>query len=71
MDTYGTYNEFHLDMETGDVICDEYDDGLDCEEWIEQNQWISNICDTHEEMVNLFCKISSQDWRHGSCGGCN
>lgn len=68
MNTAGTYSSWHF--EDWEEVFEDYEDGLECEEWIADNAWISELCDSHEEMVELFYAIQAQDWRHGSCGGC-
>ena len=69
MNTVGTYSQWHF-REGWDEVWEGYKDGLECEDWISANPWISSICENHEEMTALFYAIQSQDWRHGCCGGC-
>lgn len=69
MDTAGTYTQQTL-SENLDTECNEYEDGLEVQQWILENPWIETICDTEEEKIDLFYEISVSDWRHGSCGGC-
>ena len=70
MNTTGTYSEWYFDENYLEVF-EDYEDGLELPEWIVDNDnWISQICDTVEEKEELFEAIQSQDWRTGSCGGC-
>ena len=68
MNTAGTYSAWHF--ENWSEVWEDYEDGLEREDWISANPWISSICETPEEMADLFDAIQSQDWRHGCCGGC-
>lgn len=76
METYGTYNTWYFED-----WCEKfkkYTDGLKFNEWIESvkgKEVISlienkNIFLTNDQKKELFNKISEQDWRHNSCGGC-
>lgn len=69
MNTYGTYRSWHFEdwME----IFEYYVDGLDCGEWIEENdKWLSEITTDYSIKEQIFIAIQSKDFRHGSCGGC-
>ena len=69
MNTYGTYQSWHF--EDWDVVFEDYEDGLDCEEWIEENdEWLSEITTDYSIKEQIFIAIQSKDFRHGSCGGC-
>ena len=68
MGTYGTYSTWHF--EDWNEVFENYDDGLGFEEWIKANQWVVEIAPTKPEQLELYLKISEQDWRHNSCGGC-
>lgn len=76
MNTFGEYEEWHFDENMIEQF-ESYEDGLKCHEWIYENrEWITkmfeenNIKVTEELLIDLFNKIQSEDWRHGSCGGC-
>lgn len=69
MNTYGTYQSWHFEdwME----VFEDYEDGLDCEEWIKENdEWLSEITTDYSIKEQIFIAIQSKDFRHGSCGGC-
>ena len=71
MNTKGIYVETGLAGPEYEEYYNEYTDGLDCDEWIQENQyWINNICDSHDECVELYDEFNSEDWRPGQCGGC-
>lgn len=76
MNTLGEYEEWSFDDDWLEQF-NSYMDGEDCDTWIEINEhWIktmlseANIEYTIELAEELFYEIQSQDWRHGSCGGC-
>ena len=54
----------------GDEEWESYYDGDKLIDWLEINSWVSAICDTEDEKVELYHAINCEDWRHGSCGGC-
>jgi len=69
MNTYGTYQSWHFEdwME----VFEDYEDGLDCEAWIEENdEWLSEITKDYSIKEQIFAAIQSEDFRSGSCGGC-
>lgn len=69
MNTYGTYQSWHFE----DLIevFEDYEDGLDCEEWIEENnEWLNKITTDYSIKEQIFKAIQSEDFRSGSCGGC-
>ena len=69
MNTYGIYQSWHFEdwME----VFEDYEDGLDCEEWIEENdEWLSEITTDYSIKEQIFTAIQSEDFRSGSCGGC-
>ena len=69
MNTYGTYQSWHFEdwME----VFEDYEDGLDCEEWIEENnEWLNKITTDYSIKEQIFNAIQSEDFRSGSCGGC-
>lgn len=69
MNTYGIYQSWHFDDNWIEVF-EDYEDGLECDDWIKANAWIDKICDSYDEKVELFKAIQEQDFRTGSCGGC-
>ena len=69
MGTYGTYSSWHF--ENWNEVFEDYQDGMDCDEWIEHNKcWLDNISTDHIIQEQLFYEFQASDWRHGSCGGC-
>lgn len=69
MNTFGTYQSWHFEdwME----VFEDYEDGLDCEAWIEKNdEWLSEITKDYSIKEQIFAAIQSKDFRSGSCGGC-
>lgn len=69
MNTAGTYQSWHF--ENWLEIFEDYEDGFNCEDWIEENDsWLSDITTDYSIKEEIFNAIQSQDWRHGSCGGC-
>lgn len=67
MNTYGTYRDCGQ--------CEEdttyYEDGLECNEWIEENAyWLDTITTDYNIQVEIYQAINEHDWRKGSCGGC-
>ena len=69
MNTFGTYQEWHF--EDWLEVFEDYDDGLKCDEWIEENKyWLDAITEDTNVQKKIFYAINEHDWRHGSCGGC-
>lgn len=69
MNTYGTYEEWHF--EDWIEVFEDYEDGLMCDEWIEENKhWLDIITNDINVQMEIFYAISEEDFRHGSCGGC-
>lgn len=70
MNTLKEYRSWHFDKKIG-VVFDYYVDGIDCEDWIVENDWwldrITEYVKIHRE---IFHAINECDWRYGSCGGC-
>ena len=69
MGTYGTYQSWHFEdwME----VFDDYEDGLDCEDWIKENKdWLNTITSDYEMQKEIYDAINAEDFRAGSCGGC-
>jgi hypothetical protein len=70
MNTYGTYQSWHFNEDYGEEF-EDYDDGLDCEDWIKENkEWLNEITTDESLQKEIFYAIQSQDFRSGSCGGC-
>lgn len=69
MDTLGTYSSWHF--ENWEEVFDSYEDGLDCEDWINENkEWLNKISTNLSVQENIYYAIRSEDFRSGSCGGC-
>lgn len=69
MNTAGTYQSWHF--ENWLEVFEDYEDGLECEEWIKENKyWLDTISADRNTQSDIFYAISASDWRHGSCGGC-
>lgn len=48
-----------------------YEDGLTFEPWLDSNrEWVDPLGLSDGEVRDLYEAIRSEDWRHGSCGGC-
>lgn len=70
MGTYGFYDTWYFDKDWNDVW-DSYEDGLECDEWIETNlEWLKTITTDKEVMEQIYDAINTKDFRTGSCGGC-
>lgn len=65
MDTFGVYQSWHF--EDWEEVFEDYEDGLECEEWIAANPWVQKL---PASPIDIFYAFQAQDWRHGSCGGC-
>lgn len=69
MNTAGTYQSWHF--ENWNEVFEDYEDGLECEEWIKENKyWLDTISADYNTQSDIFHAINASDWRHGSCGGC-
>lgn len=69
MGTYGTYSSWHF--ENWNEVFEDYQDGMDCNDWIEHNKyWLDGISTDQTIQEQLFYEFQTSDWRHGSCGGC-
>ena len=69
MNTLGTYQSWHFEdwME----VFEDYSDGLDCDEWIDENDyWLKEITDNNDTKILIYQAINKEDFRSGSCGGC-
>lgn len=70
MNTFGSYRRWHFDEDWMEHF-ESYCDGLDVEEWIEENdKWLKNITDDYAVKQLIFLAIQKHDFRSGSCGGC-
>lgn len=70
MNTHGIYNKWKFGT-NWDAIWDDYSDGLFCSEWIEENDyWLNKITKDNSIKSDIYYAINSEDFRHGSCGGC-
>ncbi len=70
MNTYGTYSSWHLNEDYIEEF-EDYQDGLECSEWIEENkEWLDNISTDRKIQEEIYYAINSVDFRSGSCGGC-
>lgn len=65
MGTYGTYQSWHF--ENWSEVFENYEDGLQCEDWIAANPWVQKL---PASPIDVFYAIQAADWRHGECGGC-
>ena len=69
MNTFGTYQSWHF--ENWMEVFESYDDGLLCDEWIEENDyWLKDITDDYSVKEEIYDAFNSEDFRSGSCGGC-
>ena len=70
MDTYGIYQTWRF-TDDWDAEFNFYEDGLDCENWIEKNKyWLNKISTNLSVQKYIYHEINTQDFRCGSCGGC-
>ena len=65
MYTAGTYQEWHF--EDWQEVFEDYEDGLEFEEWLTDNAWVRDI---PAPSLDIYLAFQSEDWRHNSCGGC-
>ena len=65
MNTAGTYQEWWF--EDWNETFGSYEDGLEFEEWIVENEWVMSLPAAPQD---VFCAIQTQDFRPGECGGC-
>lgn len=70
MNTYGLYKCWYFNN-NWEEVCDLYEDGLSCNNWIKENEeWLDKISTDPFVQVEIYEAIYSQDWRYGECGGC-
>lgn len=65
MNTAGTYTQWHF--ENWREVFDDYEDGLEFNDWIMENPWVQLI---PTDPFDIFLAFQNEDWRHGQCGGC-
>lgn len=60
MGTYGTYSSWHF--EDWEEVFEDYQDGMDCDEWIEYNKyWLDNISTDQTIQEQLFYEFQASD----------
>lgn len=70
MGTYKTFEKWEFDDKWNEEWST-YEDGLECEDWIEANyEWLSVYTQDSKTMRDIYDAFNKNDWRHGSCGGC-
>lgn len=70
MNTYGTYQSWHFNEDYIEEF-EDYQDGLKCSTWIDENKgWLDSISTDREIQKEIYYAINSEDFRSGSCGGC-
>lgn len=70
MNTYGIYSNWKFSSDW-DVEWSSYSDGLFYSEWIKENDyWLNTITEDKYIKEEIYYAINSEDFRHGSCGGC-
>lgn len=65
MNTAGTYSRWHF--EDWREVFDNYEDGLEFNEWIAENEWVRAL---PADPLDVYLAFNAQDWRPGECGGC-
>lgn len=65
MNTAGIYQSWHF--EDWAEVFDDYEDGLEFDEWIAENPWAAELPAAPQD---IFYAIQAQDFRPGECGGC-
>lgn len=69
-DTFGTYECWDMDSE-GEREWYHFENGLDIEDWIDQNrEWLEVITPHENEWDDIFYAFQEHDWRFKECGGC-
>lgn len=71
MKTRKEYKEWYFD-ENYLMAWRNYEDGLDCEDWIDINgYWLNKIVADKNIQKCIFHAINEEDWRYNSCGKCS
>lgn len=69
MGTRGRYDVWYF--EGWSEQWDDYEDGMECDEWIEANMdWLKGLSIDHDDLVAIYEAFQASDFRHSSCGGC-
>lgn len=69
-DTAGTYECWDMDPE-GEREWYHFENGLDIDDWIDQNRdWLLVITPHEEVWDDIFYAFQAVDWRFKECGGC-
>lgn len=70
-DTFGAYSSWYFGGDSGWMEeWDEYEDGMECDEWCDENrEWLSTIA-PETEWEEIFRAFQAEDFRPNSCGGC-
>ena len=68
-DTYGTYPSWHFDENWCEVF-EDYEEGLNVDAWCEEYKDYLDLIAPVSDWPLVYEAFSSEDWRHGSCGGC-
>ena len=69
-DTFGTYECWNMDSE-GERLWLHTENGLDIEDWIDQNrEWLEVITPHENDWDDIFYAFQNADWRFKECGGC-
>lgn len=67
--TYGRYTSWHF--ENWFEAFEEYNDGLEECDWIEENKdWLINISENEDDWHLIYDAFNVKDFRPGECGGC-
>lgn len=70
MKTRKEYRKWYFD-ENYCEAWEHYIDGLDCEDWIEVNDyWLNKIVADRDIQKCIFYAINEEDFRRNSCGEC-
>lgn len=69
-ETYGDYCAWAF-TENWDENWSWYNDGLKCNEWIEQfKDYLFDVTEDESQWPLIYQAFQEKDWRHGECGGC-
>lgn len=68
--TRNLYSKWHFGY-NWNVEWEDYMDGLDEDEWIEEyREWLITLSDDECDWLDIYYAFEKEDWRGGSCGGC-